>query len=107
MTPPKTPLRLRIEELLADGNWHPLEVTITTAQVLVPPGQAARRAETNRQAVATPGHPAEHGRVLGTEAAAVTVGQRDITRRTIHGAVTRGAIERSADGTHIRLTPTS
>lgn len=45
----KSPMRVRAEELLSDGEWHNFERVVSQVSRLVPPGQAARRAEIMRQ----------------------------------------------------------
>jgi hypothetical protein len=107
MPTPKTRVRVRLEELLADGDWHDREPVIAELMPLVEPGKASRvalqlRAHNRRQRVAA-GRTGPHngGGVTPSDRA----GARYIARRTIGSAAKRGTVEtRTVDGTvQIRL----
>ena len=48
MPTPKSPARNRLDELLADGEWHDREQLVRALMPLIPPGQAVRTATRNR-----------------------------------------------------------
>ncbi len=102
---PKSQTRIRLDEVLADGDWHLVDDVITTIMGTVAPGAAARHAEKLRLHCATPGHPSSTERQRGDTDTAIRVGQRALARQVLVTAVRWGPYER--DGDCIRLTPTN
>jgi hypothetical protein len=80
-------LRQRLDELLADGEWHNRRQTAAAAAAFVPPGQAARHAQKLR-ARRRPGAAVPQRR--GDD---VSVGAWDLAQRTIASAIRKGAYE--------------
>lgn len=116
MPTPKTPQRVRLDELLADGAWHDREPLISAAAAAVPPGVAARHATRARAAYRakyarwlnrhglTP-RPAVGGAAPADD---VRVGARALADIALRSAVRTGAYQQRAlrDGTvRYRLTP--
>lgn len=103
MTPPRSATRLRLEELLADGEWHDREPIVQALMLVVPPGQAVRRAHHTRArwrtdhgcqpyTGATGGTPPRDDQAVGARSLAmglittlVTVGR--LERRTVAGVI--------------------
>lgn len=88
MANPKSTVRLRLEQLVADGEWHRRDQLIAELVGLVPPGKATRHAAAMRQSVIT--HPHQVRR-----RDPIQVGSRDIVRKTIEAAAARGFLERT------------
>lgn len=109
MAPPRSPVRLRLDELLADGDWHDREPIVLALMPLVPPGQAVRRANLNRSRWrADHGcqpHDGTHGGTPPRDDQAV--GARSIVTGLLSTLVGAGRLERRGDAgrTQIRLTP--
>lgn len=116
MATPKTPVRVRLDELLSDGAWHNREHLVADTVGVVPPGVAARRATTSRRRSRTQ-RERDAGRDLhewnggGTPRGDdIRVGARDLVVHRIGSAVGDGAFERRTlpDGTvQIRRPPRS
>ena len=109
MATPKTRHRIRLELLLADGNWHDRTQLVADTVAVIPPGVAARQAVANRAGararwVPTSDRGPEGGAPPGDD---VRVGANDITIRTLATMRRAGHLqERTVDGTaQIRLTP--
>lgn len=116
MPPTKTPARRRLDELLADGAWHDRDRLLEQTVGLIPPGQATRRARSDRA-----NKRARYARALDLHGIApepavggvapsddTRVGARTIAMGVIKTAVDRGAYERRTlpDGTvQIRRRP--
>lgn len=94
MTAPKTPWRVRLEALLADGEWHDLDECCAVAGPLVPPGRASRVSEADRRRW-NPG-PRQRPR---SEDAAVVAGRRKIIRWTLLQMVRSGVAVTATDPT--------
>lgn len=90
MATPFTAWGLRIDELLADGEWHELEDVYSFAATVVPPGRAYRQGEFDRSRRA--GAPAT--RQVGTRETAVTAGARRIVKKTVESRIRRGTVVR-------------
>lgn len=108
MATPKTPWRVRLDELLVDGQWHDQEELIAGMVPVIPPGKAARhaidyRARQRRKR----GNPGPANPSFSRAADDQTVGARDIARHTINRTLQLGTIERryTADHTLIRRRP--
>jgi len=93
--PRKSPARLAVDQVIADGDWHDREELIAAAMAVIPPAVAYRRAEVNRTRKTT------GLRSRGGRDDAVRAGSRDLARRLIDEAVRRGSIER--DGSRYRV----
>lgn len=95
MAPPKTPLRIRLEELLADGNWHDRAEVLDELAPLVPPGKAIRAAETDRAGNRRRnGNPGPANPALSRARDPQTVGARACATDIIKSAYQCGRIER-------------
>lgn len=86
MSAPKTAWRLRLEELLADGEWHDLDECCAVAGPMIPPGRAARVTEAERRRWSD----GPRQRPLSADAAAES-GRRRVVRWTLHQMVRSGA----------------
>jgi hypothetical protein len=98
MPTPPSPWRLKVLEVLADGEWHTYDELAEAAGPLVPPGLAKRRAEYARRVQRHHTAPAER---RFTRRDPVETGQRRTVVATIHTAARTGLIE--ADGRRARL----
>lgn len=110
MPTPKSPARLALDQVLADGEWHDRSTVIGLIAPHVPPGQAVRTARRLREHQAATRRRQGVARNPSQSRArdAQTVGAHDIARSTINRAADFGAIERTTapDGTVlIRRTP--
>lgn len=111
MTPPKSPVRRRLDELLADRAWHDRDAILADAVGVVAPGVAARRARRDRateRARYARTHSARRPPRGGAGPADDTrIGARRIAREVINSAIDHGAYQRRTHhGTvQIRLTP--
>lgn len=92
MPNPKSAWRARLEEILADGEWHRLDDLVRAAGPLVPEGKAVRRGE--RERVRTRLVPGERERC--DRDTAVATGRRDIIRRSLADMVSQGQATRAA-----------
>lgn len=88
----------RLDELLADDEWHEVNELLAVLMPLVPPGVAYREGERRRLG--------SHGRSKGTSpasrhqgnrATAVAAGQRSLVVQVIRSRVRHGRAERDAD----------
>ena len=113
MPTPKTPQRIRLDELLADGEWHDRALLIAGTVGVIAPGVAPRHARKMRRDDRA-GHLRRRGGVPGTHkgggpgtADDVRVGARALVTRTILTAVRSGAYERRErlDTVQIRRRP--
>jgi hypothetical protein len=92
----------RIDQLLADGEWHEREHLITAGIEEVPPGIAYREGEKLRRKERS-GRVAPEGRVLGSRAVSVAAGARSLVRQAIRNRIRKGTAERIGD--RIRRRP--
>lgn len=90
------PCRLALDGFCADGEWHDKEEALQLMMLMVPPGQAARKAEYNRvHCLSSPGprrRPAD----------VVAVGARSVAREGMSAAVGTGQYAWSVDRKQIR-----
>ena len=98
----KTTVRIRLDELLADGQWHDRDTILTELMAHVPPGKAIRRAIDQRAGDRRRrnGHAQMTNPEFSQPQDNQRVGARSIARDVLNSAVTRGTIER--DGNRIR-----
>jgi diadenosine tetraphosphatase ApaH/serine/threonine PP2A family protein phosphatase len=92
MTPPRSPARQAIDQVLADGNWHTRDELLEAAAAKVPPGQAWRTGETDRRRT-NPGQ-----RTRGDDHTAIVSGARMAADDVLRGMARIGTIERGPDG---------
>jgi hypothetical protein len=97
VSPPRSPLTLALERILADGEWHGLGDVRAALVPLVPPGRAYRRSEADRVASTAGGV-----RVKGDRATAVDNGARQIADDAVRSGIRHGRIERQ--GGRVRAT---
>lgn len=100
MAPPKSRLRLRIDDIVADGRPHTVEeLNGRITGLVILPGEAARAAERQRRKKT-------HGdggrsRAVSTDRL-ISIGRRNIIRDALDAMVRRGAIDRIAPSTYQR-----
>lgn len=97
----KSPQRLAVDALLADGAWHGREEAMAAAMAAVAPGVAYRAGERlRRKSQARRGNePTE--RCNGAREDSVASGRRAIANELLGKLVRRGNVER--DGDRVRL----
>lgn len=101
MPTPKTPARRRLDELLADGEWHDREQLILDTVGIIPPGIAARHARDcrTRARAVDANRAARDGRIPRAPSGGrgpaddTRVGARSIATRTLRRALDRHAYE--------------
>ncbi len=109
MPAPKTPQRVRLDELLADGEWHDREPLVVAAAAAVPPGVAARHARHQRAAWRARYHrrngTAPPPTAIGRPSDDVRVGARHLAITAIRTAVAQRAYQQRTlpDGTTIQI----
>jgi|SRR5581483_11651518 len=84
----------RLDELLADGEWHELEEVLAAIMPLVPPGVAYRVGE-RRRLMKRSTAPAQ--RHHGDDAASVAAGRRTIAKDAVRARTRHGDVERDGD----------
>lgn len=89
----------RLNEVLADGEWHDIEDVIREVAKSVPPGVATRTAERHRKAKVIDGSRPNNG----YKGNPVLVGARRVARELIWSRKHRGTVE-VKDG-KVRLRP--
>lgn len=94
----RTPHGRRLDQILADGHWHPLGQVLEEVAAAVTPGVAYRAGENHRRWKGGP-----QVRAQGDETTAVAAGARMTARQTVWGRVRRGTVQR--DGRMIRRAP--
>jgi hypothetical protein len=96
-----TEWRLRVLEILADGQWHDREPVVLDAMRLVPPGKAFRRGEQYRERVST------GERKRGSDDDSIRTGQRAYVSETIQTSLKSGVIEKRVENGvyQIRMAP--
>lgn len=90
MPTPLAPWTLRMDEVLADGEWHELEQVLAAGVKMVPPGMAYRKGEWSR----TRRGDAPATRHVGTRETAVAAGARIIAKKSIESRIRYGSIVR-------------
>lgn len=89
MGTPLSPWSARMDDVLADGEWHELEEVLAAGVKIVPPGMAYRKGEWNRLRLKGP-----DTRHVGTRERSVATGARIIARKSIESRLQRGTVER-------------
>lgn len=87
----------RVDEVLADGEWHDIDDVIADAVRRVPPGLAYRKGEARRTHSRGDGRTAPERRQLGTREVAVATGARTLVRKSIESRLRRGTAVRWGD----------
>lgn len=100
-----SPIRLRLDQLLADGEWHDRHQLLDVLTPLVPPGQATRQARRTRVAARarrtdTVTHPNRSHRADNANRQAIDVGARRTVSDTLNTAVRFGSVESRIDDGH-------
>lgn len=95
-----SPLRRRLDEILADGEWHDINAVLAALAVYVPPGQAWRRAEGSRRSMQRSRTGISTDRVLGEQADGARTGARRVAYDRLRTAIKHGTVER--DGNRVR-----
>lgn len=94
MSGPRAPWTVRIVEVLADGEWHALDELVRVEGALIPPGQAARDAESKRLEKSARRHGAPRPRTRPGDP--TEVGRRQMIRDALWGLARHGVVERGA-----------
>lgn len=101
MNKPLTEWRKRINEILADGEWHDREEVVQDAMRLVPPGVAFRRGEYYRVKALRKQYgkeaAQERARQKGDDRDAILAGKRALVAEALQGSLASGAIEKRKD----------
>lgn len=103
---PRSEWRRRVDDVLADGEWHPKRELLQAGSRFVPPGKAYRTGmaarahliKYSRKRGEKPGQP------RGTDEEAIASGGREVVRKVVDAAIRRGDYEqRKIDGVmHVR-----
>lgn len=80
----------KLDEVLADGNWHALDELVDAAGPMVADGRALREAEAER--ARANGHTGP--RTRGDRDRVVAAGRRRLIRQTLRNMATHGTVER-------------
>lgn len=94
MPTPRAPWTVKLLEVLADGRWHTVDELVDTAGPLVPPGRAARVAESRRAWQSELRNGTRLPRVKATDTAH-DVGRRCLVVTALHGLRIRGVVEKN------------
>lgn len=88
----------KIDELLADGEWHELDELLAASMELVPPGAAYRTGERHRRE-----RRGNDRTVRTTQQGTIAAGRRRTVYDAIRSRVRHGTVER--DGHRVRRLP--
>lgn len=95
----QTPWGAKVDEVLADGEWHAIEAVVVAAMAAVPPGVSFRHGESERQR-----RRSEPGtRVSGDHSTSVATGARRLAWQAVRTRWRKGTAER--DGEMVRRRP--
>ena len=93
----------RLDEILADGEWHDREDVIRLVAEAVPPGRAFRKGEAIRRHLVERQGFTFSSRSRGDDGTSVATGARHIARACPSGRERQGTIQR--DGDLVRRRP--